>query len=210
MQILQRAAEPALEAGGPPLKRDSSGGHANQYAVGRQLAATGQVGLRSIAILEGSKAVVALLAGTGVVLHRQFRPIIHAIAAHLHFNPGHNRPLAILEALGADASAHLRVLGIGVLIYAGVRFVEAAGLWRGKAWALWFGAVSAAAYLPFDIVKLFEDPGALTMALVIVNGAVVCYLAHRVAIRRPDAKPVPGTGEPRSSRSPTSKGVTDE
>ena len=168
------------------------------------------MGLRSIAILEGSKAVVALLAGTGIVLHRQFRPIIHAIAAHLHFNPGHNRPLAILQALGTGASAHLRLLGLGVLIYAGVRLVEAAGLWRGKAWALWFGAASAAAYLPFDIAKLFEHPGALTMALVLVNGAIVCYLARRVAVRRPAAKHVPETGEPLTSRSPTSKGMTDE
>lgn len=174
------------------------------------MAATGQLGLRSIAILEASKAVVALLAGTGVVLHRQLRPIIHDIGAHLHFNPGHNRPLTIVQSLGAGASTHLRLLAIGVLIYAGMRLVEAAGLWRGKTWALWFGAVSAAAYLPFDMVKLFEHPGALTMALVLVNGAVVGYLAHRVAIRRSDAQPEIGADEPRRTGSPTSKGMTDE
>jgi uncharacterized membrane protein (DUF2068 family) len=176
----------------------------------RQLAATGQLGLRSIAILEASKAVIALLAGTGVVLHRQLRPVIHEIAAHLHFNPGHTRPLAIVQSLGAGASTHLRLLAIGVLVYAGMRLVEAAGLWRGKMWALWFGAVSAAAYLPFDLVKLFEHPGALTMALVLVNGAVVGYLAHRVAMRRPDAPQVLGADEPRRITPPTSKGMTDE
>lgn len=66
---------------------------------------TSQLGLRSIALLEAAKALVALMAATGIVLHVRLRPIVHALAPHLHLNPAHHRPLAIVHALGAEASA---------------------------------------------------------------------------------------------------------
>jgi uncharacterized membrane protein (DUF2068 family) len=151
------------------------------------MAATRQLGLRSIALVEGAKALVALMAATGVALHERLRPIVNALAAHLRLNPANDRPLAIVHALGAEASAHLRLLALGVLIYAALRLLEAVGLWHSRVWALWIGALSAAIYLPFEIVELVEHPGALTVALLCLNGAVAFYLTRRVAAPRADA-----------------------
>jgi uncharacterized membrane protein (DUF2068 family) len=139
--------------------------------------------LRSIALFEAAKGVVALMAATGVMLHRQLRPIIIELAGHLHLNPASDRPLAILHALEARASMHLRLLALGVLIYAGIRLLEAAGLWRGMAWALWLGAVSAAIYLPFEIVEFAEHPRALPLALLVLNGGVAIYLTRNAIVR---------------------------
>lgn len=136
-------------------------------------------GLRGIAIVESAKAVVALIAATGIAIDRRPGHWIDALAAHLHLNPAAERPRAILEALEATATAHLRLLAAGVLAYALMRAVEAVGLWRGRAWAMMFGAVTAAVYLPFDLVELIRRPGAPTLALMLVNLAVVSYLVYR-------------------------------
>jgi len=140
--------------------------------------------LRSIALVEVAKALIALMAATGIALHEQLRPIVDRLSSHLHLNPASDRPLAILQALKANASAHLWLLAMGVLVYAAFRLLEAAGLWRGKAWALWLGAISAAIYLPFEIVELIKHPGALTATLLVLNVAVAAYLTYRLVARR--------------------------
>ena len=143
--------------------------------------------LRSIALVEVAKALVALMAATGIALHEQLRPIIDRLSAHLHLNPASGRPLTILHALEANASAHLWLLALGVLVYAALRLLEAAGLWLGKAWALWIGALSAGIYLPFEVVELVKHPGALTIALLCINVAVAVYLTYGLIARRAEA-----------------------
>ena len=151
-------------------------------------AATRQLGLRGIALFEAAKALVALMAATGFALHERLRPAIIDLSTHLHLDPANDRPLAIIHALRAAASTHLRLLAVGALVYAGMRLLEAVGLWRGRAWALWLGALSAAIYLPFEIVALCERPGVVTAALLCLNAAVAFYLASRVSAPRADAR----------------------
>ena len=146
-----------------------------------------RLGIRGIALFEGAKAFVAIAAATGLVLHQRLQPMINGLAGHLHLNPAHERPLAIVHALEADASGHLRLLALGAVTYAAMRVLEAYGLWHARDWAIWFGAVSAAVYLPFEIVALVEHPDMLTTVLLCLNGGVTIYLAHRVAVRRTEA-----------------------
>jgi uncharacterized membrane protein (DUF2068 family) len=142
---------------------------------------TSRLGLRSIALFEGAKAFVAIAAATGLVLHQRLQPVVNSLSAHLHLNPANGRPLAIVHALEADASAHLRLLALGAVTYAAMRLLEAVGLWQERTWAVWLGAVSAAIYLPFEIVALVEHPESLTASLLCLNGVVTYYLARRVA-----------------------------
>jgi len=143
--------------------------------------------MRSIALFEGAKAFVAIAAATGLALHQRLQPMINSLAGHLHLNPAHDRPLAIVHALEADASAHLRLLALGALTYAAMRGLEAVGLWHARSWAIWLGAVSAAVYLPFEIAALVEHPDIATASLLCLNGGVTFYLGHRVVARRTGA-----------------------
>ena len=164
-----------------------SGTRLDRSNVRSELTRTSRMALRSIALVEVAKALIALMAATGIVLHEQLRPIVDRLSAHLHLNPASGRPLTILNALRAEASAHLRLLALGVLIYAAIRLAEAVGLWLGKAWAFWLGALSAAIYLPFEIVELVKHPGALTATLLALNVAVAAYLTYRLVARRAEA-----------------------
>jgi len=153
---------------------------------------TYKLGLRSIAVFEAVKGLIALMAATGIALHRQLRPMVYALADHLDLDPAHDRPMALLHALAAGANAHLRLIGFGALAYAILRFAEAIGLWQARVWALWFGALSAALYLPFELMRLFSHPGVLPLALLILNGAVVYYLSKSVIARQVAAKQMLG------------------
>jgi uncharacterized membrane protein (DUF2068 family) len=71
---------------------------------------------------------------------------------------------------------HLAAAAIAV--YAMLRFVLFWGLWRVKAWASWFGAVAATAYLPFCSYGLWRYPGWPTLAVLILNIVIVWVLVH--------------------------------
>jgi uncharacterized membrane protein (DUF2068 family) len=144
------------------------------------LAISRQVDVRAIAMFEGTKGVVALMAATGIMLHHRLESLVDRFASHLYLNPGHARPRAIVQAIEAEAGSHLRILALGTLLYAAMRLIEAGGLWRQRRWALWFGALSGAVYLPLDVVALVRRPEALTAALLVLNVAVVSALGRRV------------------------------
>jgi uncharacterized membrane protein (DUF2068 family) len=63
-------------------------------------------------------------------------------------------------------------------VYAVLRFVEAYGLWKARAWAEWIALVSGMLYLPFEIFKLVTRPNIFHVGLLIVNLAVVLYMAY--------------------------------
>ncbi|MGE0353538.1 MAG: DUF2127 domain-containing protein [Gemmatimonadales bacterium] len=146
------------------------------------------VSLRVIAVYEAAKGLIALLAASGMALHhRGPLPLLHRLALHLHLNPGRDHPNAIIQAIEVNATAHLRILAFGVLAYALLRFVEAAGLWFDRRWAEWMGAVSAAVYLPFEILELVRRPSVLSAVVLVATALTVLILAWR--IRRQDPAP---------------------
>jgi hypothetical protein len=70
------------------------------------------------------------------------------------------------------------------MLYASLRFAEAYGLWRGKAWAEWLAAISGAIYVPFEVVELAKKVTALRIASLLVNLLVVGYMLSLLR-RRP-------------------------
>ena len=140
-------------------------------------------GLHAIAIFEAAKGVLALLAASGLELLGP-APLLrwlHELTAHFQLDP-HNGAIAWLSSAVNPDSVHLAA-GIGVA-YALLRFVEAWGLWRVRSWASWLGCISAAVYLPLDLYALFRHPGWLSIAVLVVNVAIVWVLAHDLMRRR--------------------------
>ena len=137
-------------------------------------------GLRAVATFEAAKGGVALLAASGLLMlwNADAQAVGEALARHLHLNPGKHSG-ALWGAL-QGAEAHLRWLALGVLAYAAVRFTEAFGLWHGRTWAEWFGAVSGAIYVPFDLLELVRNPGFVSVAMLGLNVLIVGYLARNL------------------------------
>jgi uncharacterized membrane protein (DUF2068 family) len=145
-------------------------------------------GVRAIALLEAAKGALVILVGFGLFLlvHRDAQVFAEHLVKHLHLNPAHHYPQIFIATMANVSDARLQLLSAGAAGYAAVRFVEAYGLWRGRLWAQWFGAVGGAIYIPFDIFELVKHPRPLSVGALVVNVAVVAYLVR--ALRRRERK----------------------
>jgi uncharacterized membrane protein (DUF2068 family) len=142
------------------------------------------VGLRVIAAFEAVKGLVVLLAGFGVLLliHRDVQALAERLVAHLHLNPGSRYPRIFLHIATGSTPTRLRLLAFGAFVYSTVRFVEAAGLWRARRWAEWFGAATGLIYVPFEVMAFIHRPELEPLLALVLNLVVVLFLG--IQLRR--------------------------
>jgi uncharacterized membrane protein (DUF2068 family) len=140
-------------------------------------------GLHVIALLEASKAMLALLAATGLEIlgPQPLRDGVNALIRRFSLDPDHGTLPSLLNAISPDA-VHLAaaaMIGYGLL-----HLVEAWGLWKAKAWASWLGCLTASIYLPFDIYAIVRHPGWASWMVLAINLIVVYVLARDLRKRR--------------------------
>jgi uncharacterized membrane protein (DUF2068 family) len=135
-------------------------------------------GLRTIASYEAAKGLLVLVAGMGLLrlVHRDVQEMGEDLVRHFHLSPSSRYPHIFLELTAKVTDTWLWALALGSVLYAGLRFAEAYGLWRGRRWAEWLGAVSGAIYVPFELVELVRKATVLRAASLLVNLLVVGYL----------------------------------
>ena len=140
-------------------------------------------GLRVIALVEGVKGLLALVAASGLELlgPKPLRHWVHVLIDEFQLDPEHGA-MAWLSKSISPGSVHLAAAAVG--LYAVLHLIEAWGLWRDRAWASWVGCVAAASYLPFDLWALARHPGWAASAVLGINLVVVWVLARDIAKRR--------------------------
>ncbi|HBG90340.1 MAG TPA: DUF2127 domain-containing protein [Stenotrophomonas sp.] len=140
-------------------------------------------GLHVIALLEASKAMLALLAATGLEMlgPQPLRDGVNALIRRFSLDPDHGTLPSLLNMISPDA-VHLAaaaMIGYGLL-----HLVEAWGLWKARAWASWLGCLTASIYLPFDIYAVLRHPGWASWSVLAINLIVVYVLARDLRKRR--------------------------
>lgn len=150
--------------------------------------------LRAVALFEAGKGVLALAAASGVLLllHHDLRAFALRLVEHLHLNPAAKYPHLLLDAVDRLQDMRLWLLILGVAVYAAVRFAEAYGLWRGRAWAEVLAALSGGLYLPVEGFELLHRPGWLSASVFVLNAAVVTYMLRALRQRQRAAPPLSG------------------
>lgn len=145
--------------------------------------------LRTVALFEACKGLLALLGASGLLVfaHRDLQALALQLLAHLHLNPAAQVPHVFVQAVGKLQDQRLALLALGAAAYALVRLAEAWGLWRGRAWAEWLAAGSGAIYLPFEMAELLHRPGWLSAGLLLLNAAIVVLMLR--ALRQRGARP---------------------
>lgn len=133
-----------------------------------------------VATFEAAKGVIVLAAGLGLfgLMHRDVQAGAERLVRHLHLNPASHYPRIFIDAAGRLDDTHLRLLAIGALVYAAIRFTEAFGLWLDRRWAEWFGAISGAIYLPLEVYNLWEGVTWPRVTVLVVNSLIVFYLVQ--------------------------------
>jgi uncharacterized membrane protein (DUF2068 family) len=147
----------------------------------------GAAGVRSVAIFEGAKGLIVLIAGFGLLsmLHRDIQEVAESLIRHLHLNPAHHYPEIFIRA-AARMDGRLGLLAAGAFAYATFRLVEAFGLWHERPWAEWLAIVSAGLYLPVEIYELSRHLSVIGALVTVGNAGLVAGLLHvrLSAIRR--------------------------
>jgi uncharacterized membrane protein (DUF2068 family) len=70
-------------------------------------------------------------------------------------------------------------LALTAFFYAALMATEGIGLALGKAWARWFTIIATGSLIPIEVYEILRAPHALRVLILLLNVAVVVYLARR-------------------------------
>jgi len=139
-------------------------------------------GLRTVAIVEATKGVLALAGGFVFVEILRHDVDLQEAALNLlyrlHIDPDRRIAHAFVHAAERAGDASILNVALIVLLYASLRFLESYGLWRQRIWAEWLAIVSGAIYLPFELRALIRHPTGFHWAILLINIAIVLYIAY--------------------------------
>lgn len=140
-------------------------------------------GLHVVALVEGIKGALAVLAASGLELlgPAPLRRWVHELIARFQLDPDHGALPMFAKMISPDA---VHLVAAGVMAYGLLHLVEAWGLWRAKAWASWLGLLTASIYLPLDIYAVLWHPGWPAWGVLAINLLIVGVLARDLLRRR--------------------------
>jgi uncharacterized membrane protein (DUF2068 family) len=138
------------------------------------------VSIRAVALIEAAKGLLVLLAGFGVLflIHHDVGRFAAGLVRHSHLNPASHYPEIFLKAAARVTDKRLWFLALAALVYSGVRFIEAYGLWRRRAWAEIFAIATGAIYLPIEVYEIVERVTAVRITVFVMNALVVALLSY--------------------------------
>jgi uncharacterized membrane protein (DUF2068 family) len=136
--------------------------------------------LRVVALFECLKGIAVLLMGFAAIylLHKDTWLIAESLLSRLHISTDNRWALRFLDFADSITDARLWDAAGIAFAYAGLRFTEAYGLWKGRTWAEWVAFVSGTLLLPVEIHELFRGVTAVRIVLLIGNVAIVLYMLY--------------------------------
>ncbi len=141
--------------------------------------------MRGIAVIEAVKGLIVVAAGFGALrlLRHDAKQVAVALVTRLHIDPQGREAGLFVELADHLTSARLWGLAALALGYAVVRFVEGYGLWVGKRWGAWVGAIGSGVYVPVEVYELVRHPSVEKGVVLAFNGAVVVFLVAQLRSR---------------------------
>lgn len=145
----------------------------------REKKGTHSRGLMAIAAYHLVKAVLLVALGFGE-LHYLHRDLAHAVAHWIDLmrvDPHNHYIMWLMEHVSKVDEHRLREISAGTFFYAALFTCEGLGLAFRKRWAEYLTIISTASLLPIEIYELIRRPGPEKVLILVVNLAVVAYLA---------------------------------
>jgi uncharacterized membrane protein (DUF2068 family) len=141
--------------------------------------------LHAIALFEAIKGAVALAAGLGLLglLHYDVRRLALALLWRFHLDPEMHYPELLLHYADLLNGINLRTMAPVAIAYIAIRWLEAWGLWKERAWAEWLAALSGALYIPLEVAHLVHRPSLINAGVLLANIGVVAFMAFQLYFR---------------------------
>jgi uncharacterized membrane protein (DUF2068 family) len=160
--------------------------------------------LRSIAILEIVKGLLALAAALGLLQlrHTDLHAVTDGFLLRHGIDPETHYRRLVIESVAKETHQHGGQIAGIALVYGLVRLVEGYGLWRAKRWAEWFAVLSAGIYLPVEAKHFWHHPRAFTAGIIVFNVVLILYLGMLLVQQKAQRR---AAGEPTPSGNPGSR-----
>lgn len=141
--------------------------------------------VKVVAIVECIKGLVVVITGFGLLalIHQNMQVFADSVVAHLHLNPAKEIPRIFLEYSAKTDSSSLKYMAIFAFLYAAGRLIEAYGLWFERAWAEWLAIITAAIYVPFEVLSIVRGEFAAGLIALAVNTIVLIIMIRALRYR---------------------------
>jgi uncharacterized membrane protein (DUF2068 family) len=128
------------------------------------------------------KAVLILVVALGVfrLAHDDAADVLERWALELHIDPDGEHLGPLVQKILLLDERRLRTLSAGMAAYATLFVVEGVGLMMKKRWAEWLTVIATASLVPLEVYEIVRHPRPLRVAVLVVNLAIVWYLAARL------------------------------
>jgi uncharacterized membrane protein (DUF2068 family) len=135
--------------------------------------------LRSIALFEAAKGLLAVAAACGVLSlrHTDLHAATDAFLLRHGIDPERHYTRLFIESVAKATNHHAGEIAALAFVYGLIRLVEGYGLWQGKHWAEWFAVISAGIYLPLEFWHFVHHPTVLNTGVMVFNIMIIIYLA---------------------------------
>jgi uncharacterized membrane protein (DUF2068 family) len=137
-----------------------------------------------IAVFKLFKGLVLFAVGIGAVrlLHGDLAFEVERWADIFRVDP-HNRYIyRLLEKLLSLDPRKLREFSVGTFFYSALLLTEGTGLLLRKRWAEYFTIIATSSFIPLEVYELTRRVSSPRLILLLLNVAVVVYLA--IVLRR--------------------------
>lgn len=141
-----------------------------------------------IALFKLVKAVLLAIVAVGTLslVNRDIAEEIGRWVAVVHVDPDNRYIQKLITKLTTLDPGKLEAIGAGTFIYAVIFTIEGIGLLMKKRWAEYLTVVTTAILIPLEIYEILIHMKIPRIVLLIVNTAIVWYLARRL-VRRYDS-----------------------
>jgi uncharacterized membrane protein (DUF2068 family) len=102
---------------------------------------------------------------------------LHGVLGQFGYSITNSKLVGLLRHALTLSTQTLTLLAAGAVAYAVIELVEAVGLWTARRWGEYFAMVATSVGLPLEIYDLTRKVTATTIVLLIINLALVVYLA---------------------------------
>jgi uncharacterized membrane protein (DUF2068 family) len=135
--------------------------------------------LRSIALFEAAKGLLAIAAACGIISlrHTDLHVATDAFLLRHGIDPERHYTRLFIESVAKVTNHHVGQIAALAFFYALIRLVEGYGLWQGKHWAEWFAVISAGIYLPLEFQHFAHHATVLNAGVIFFNILIMVYLA---------------------------------
>ena len=128
--------------------------------------------------------LVVVAIGALRLLHNDVATVVAAWAAHVHIDPDNRYVARVLRTVLSLDDHQLKAISAGMFCYGALLLTEGTGLLLRCHWAEYFTVIITGSFLPLELYELVRRLTIPRMIVVALNGAIVWYLAGRLALGR--------------------------